>query len=287
MSSLKISLVQYPTDNFISFDQFIEKHDAWIEKAAAEKPDLLIFPELASLDLVDFKSPLDHQWETIGTGLAEKYFSYIKSQAQKRGFWILGSSFPVKKFDGFYNVAPLYSPQGFEVLQDKIFLTPEEKNEWRWHSGHELHTFYFKGAKTCILICHDSEFPVISQKLSEIQPEILLVPSMTGDQAGVHRVRWCSQSRAIEHHCFAVVTGITDEGPGTREYVGQAALCTPQNPYFPTEVALGPLNKEALISYTLDMDLLKKTRADRDLVFPTRDQLARDLEQLKIIKKER
>ncbi len=279
----RMGLVQFPVAEKQTEEVFFAKARSYIEEAKSQNLDMLIFPELASLDVVDFDAPLEPQWEVVSTSFAQKYFSFFQEISKEVPFTILAGTTPLKTAAGIVNQGKIYH-QGVEILtQDKMYMTPEEDCVWKWTSTSDIHVFNWQGIRTAMLICHDSEFPDISQKLLEAEIEMLLVPSMTTDVPGLNRVRWCSMARSVEHHMYTLVTGTTDAYEGQGAYVGQAAFITPQNPFYPTEPQLGPYNKGALVTYELDFELLRKTRSERSLVNPRRDTQIRRFE-LKVLK---
>src|SRR5690606_26365728 len=85
------------------------------------------------------------------------------------------------------NTAIFSNKNGEITLQDKLFLTPWEGKQG-WSNGKKLHFIDVNGVKAVILICHDSEFPLISQAISKATPELIIVPSMTDDLYGYNRV---------------------------------------------------------------------------------------------------
>lgn len=279
----RMGLVQFPVAEKQTEEVFFNKVQAYIEEAKSQSLDMLIFPELASLDVLNFTAPLEPQWKTVSTSFAKKYFSYFQEQSKNVPFAILAGTTPVETSEGIVNQGKIFN-QGEEIVtQNKMYMTPEEDVVWKWTSTSDIHVFDWQGIRTAMLICHDSEFPDISQKLLDAEIELLLVPSMTTDVAGLNRVRWCSMARSVEHHAYTLVTGTTDSREGQGDYVGQAAFITPQNPFYPSEVQLGPYNVGALVTFELDFELLRKTRSERGLVNPRRDTQIRRFD-LKVLK---
>jgi predicted amidohydrolase len=271
----KIGLVQFPVEEARNEADFFMKCESYFAEAKAQSLDMLVFPELTCLDLVDFNAPLEKQWQYLSTDFAEKYFDYIRENSKWVKFAILAGSTPVLVDGKTVNRTILFE-RGQEIaVQDKVYMTPEEELVWNWTSTAKLNVFEWRGIKSTILICHDSEFADISNLLSSNDVELFIVPSMTSDVWGLNRVRWCSKARAIEHHSYVLITGTVDSKKDQNSYVGQAALVTPQNPYFPPEIALGPFNSAALVSFEIDIELLRKSRGERNLVNPRRDLQAR------------
>lgn len=267
----RIGLVQFPVAEKQPQLSFFDKIRSFVKDAESLSLDMLVFPELASLDVVDFEAPLEPQWQFLSTYFAKDYFDLFLEISKDLPFSILAGTTPVRSPLGILNQAKIFEKGTDYLTQNKLYMTPEEDLVWNWRSTSELQIFNWRGVRTAILICHDSEFPDVSLSLMESEVELLLVPSMTTDVAGLNRVRWCSMARAIEHHAYALITGTTDAYKGQGAYVGQAAFITPQNQFYPQAVQLGPYNESALVVFELDFELLRKTRAERTLVNPRRD----------------
>jgi predicted amidohydrolase len=87
-----------------------------------------------------------------------------------------------------------------------------------------------------ILICYDSEFPLLARRLVEAGAEILLVPSCTDSLAGFTRVRVGAMARALENQCITVqapTVGLAEWCPAVDENVGRAAIYGPPDRGFP------------------------------------------------------
>ena len=82
----------------------------------------------------------------------------------------------------------LCTPDGRTRYQDKIVMTRFERELWNISGGRELEVFDIPGAKVGVLICYDSEFPLLARQLCESGADILIVPGCTDTEAGYHRV---------------------------------------------------------------------------------------------------
>jgi len=272
---VKIGMVQFPIEEGRSEKEFYQKCNFYFSEAQKQAVDMLVFPELACLDIVDFKADLPKQWQYLTETFTPQYFDYIRKRSQEVNLTVLTGSAPILENGKTLNRAILFENGEPLVVQDKVYMTPEEELVWKWTSTAKLNVFEWKGIKSTILICHDSEFADISHTLSSNDVELFIVPSMTSDIWGLNRVRWCSKARAVEHHSYVLITGTVDSKKDQNSYVGQAALVTPQNPNFPPDIALGPFNIAALVAFEIDMELLRKSRSERTLVNPRRDLQAR------------
>jgi predicted amidohydrolase len=278
MNTLSFSLIQFPIHGEQSYDSFWAKHLQFFdfELKRSEKPQLIIFPELVALDLVDFSKEIEPQWKTIATEIHPRYLQDLKFWSRQHGIDVLSGSLPAldPKTGRYFNQCSLIKDGALLKSQNKVYLTPEEKT-WNWASGLGVEAFDYRGIKTAILICHDSEFSDLSVGLAEQKPELLLVPSMTHDIYGIHRVRWCSQARSVEHHCYSLVTGTVESENQKQEYAGQAAVITPQNSFHTSDVLLGPYNQRASIFGSLNFERLRQSRSFPESIYPARDYLAR------------
>ncbi len=74
-------------------------------------------------------------------------------------------------------------------------MTPFER-DWGISGGAPLRVFDTALGKIAVLICYDSEFPLLARALAEAGAEVILVPSCTERVSGFHRVRTGSMARA-------------------------------------------------------------------------------------------
>ncbi|MGH6946277.1 MAG: nitrilase-related carbon-nitrogen hydrolase [Kiloniellales bacterium] len=98
------------------------------------------------------------------------------------------------------NRAHLLLPDGRVISQDKLCLTPGERNPQAWNLGvgDEIAITEWNGLRVATLICLDIELPALSCLLAERDIDLLLVPSMTEKLSGHARVFSCAKARAVE-----------------------------------------------------------------------------------------
>jgi predicted amidohydrolase len=282
---LAVAAVQYPIRGGLDVTELLARIEHFAAEAQAGGAELVVFPELVVLDLLESAVPVigqgaaqaqdaeATQLRRIAREVTPRYFEEIQSSSRRLGVAILGGSAPRETSGGgIVNTALLAFPDGQRVLQDKLFLTPDEA-AWGWTYGDRLRVFDAPWGRSTILICYDSQFPSLSQQLSEAAPELILIPSMTSDH-GFFRVRWAAQARAIEHHAYVVVVGTVDAEPTPDGYHGQAAFLTPQDSGFAGVLAEGPRNREAIVHAKLDLAQLRRSRRAAGL-YAARDQVGR------------
>ena len=83
-------------------------------------------------------------------------------------------------------------------------MTRFENEDWGIVAGDRLNVFVTPLGRLAVLICYDSEFPLLARAAVEAGAQVLLVPSCTETMRGYWRVRLGSQARALEGQCYAV-----------------------------------------------------------------------------------
>lgn len=258
MSKVQVSAIQFPLQEKVSSEQFLKKVEHYIDQSL--DCDLVVFPELFSTEIIqiDENSSYHNQLRDHAINFTPEYITWLQVQAQSKKINILGGTVPRIVEEKIYNTAVLVLNSGEILLQDKLYLTPDEKS-WHLTPGTTLNIFDTKIGKLVINICFDSEIPEISNLLVSEQPEIILIPSWTSTLSGLNRVEWSARARAVEHYAYVVKTG-TVPGNSMTEPFGQAAIISPQETGFPTDIIHGPINRPSIVKGELDLSLLRSMR---------------------------
>jgi predicted amidohydrolase len=125
----------------------------------------------------------------------------VRPLARKYGLGLLAGTLPAPDGNGGYlNRAHLFLPDGREIRQDKLCLTPAERDPAAWclQIGRDVAVVEWEGLRFATLICLDIELPALAARLSPLDLDLILVPSMTSKLSGFHRVFGCARARAIE-----------------------------------------------------------------------------------------
>ena len=85
-------------------------------------------------------------------------------------------------------------------------MTRFEREEWGVIGGGPLQVFDTELGRIGILICYDSEFPLLGRALRDC--DIICVPSVTEAMAGYWRVRIGSMARALENQCVTAMSSV-------------------------------------------------------------------------------
>lgn len=267
----KAAVAAYPIDWFESWGECQAKLTEWVSIAADRGAKLLVFPEYAAMELAslagkEIAADLSLQIDAVGQ-LVNQVNQLHESLASEFDCHILSGSMPVRlSANKVVNRAHFFSPKGCLGYQDKLIMTRFEREQWFIQSGETLTVFDTLLGRIGVLICYDSEFPILGRRLAEQGVEILLVPSCTDALAGYWRVRIGAMARALENQCFvlqAPTVGNAQWSPAVDENVGAAAIYGPPDVGFPATgvIAEGGLNQSGWVYADIDV---KKVLAVRE-----------------------
>jgi predicted amidohydrolase len=168
---IKVALVQYEVRraDYSSEARFAASVGGLTAQAAAEGAKIVLFPEYINVFLAAV--PLAGQLTR-----AESLPEYLRMQsadtraimdrvwgrlARRHKLWILAGSSFVAEGAKLYNRAFVYGPDGqVAYRQDKVFLTPFEKETVRLSPGHiaEARVFEAAGVDVALTLCRDTFF---------------------------------------------------------------------------------------------------------------------------------
>jgi predicted amidohydrolase len=269
---MKVATAAYPTEFLRDWQAYVDKISAWVAEAAGSGADLLVFPEYGAMELATLAGrDAAFDLEACIHAVAERVpaaDALHSDLAGRYGVHILAASAPVldpQVAARPVNRARLFTPGGGMGVQDKQVMTRFEREDWDIVPGGPLRLFDTALGKIGILICYDSEFPLLGRALSEA--EILLVPSVTEALSGHSRVRIGAQARALEAQCVAVmssVVGIAEWSQVIDESVGRGGVFGPPDRGFPATgvLAEGVLNQPGWTYADVDLAAVAQVRAD-------------------------
>ncbi len=246
----------------------------WVAQGAATGASLLVFPEYAAIEQAacfgpDVYSDLQKTLHTVAE-LAASRVAFHLDLARENDVHILVGSGPVLKSDGrFVNAAQLVTPHGLVGEQEKIVMTPFER-DWGISGGGPLRVFDTDLGMLAILICYDSEFPLLGRALTEAGAEVVLVPSCTERVSGFHRVRTGCMARALENSIVTVQSPTVGDAlwsPAVDRNEGSAGIFVPsEHGVSDTGVlAEGPLSQPAWVTATIDLERLHRVRTTGEM----------------------
>lgn len=294
---MKIATAAYSLDFFDSWEAYEDKMTRWVAEATKQGANLLVFPEYGAMELAslagkEIAGELEGSLLAVAERMSRAQETIVKL-ARDYGVYILAPSGPV--FDGTHprpvNRAYFYTPEGRSGHQDKQIMTRFEREDWNVSSGGLLSVFETKLGKIGVLICYDSEFPLLARSLAEAGAEILLCPSATENLAGYTRVKVGAMARALENQCVTVhapTVGHVPWCPPVDDNVGAAAIYGPPDKGFPLNgiLAQGDMSAPGWVYATVSLQAIHEVRADGGVLnfqhWPEQDARMRHVTQLSL-----
>jgi predicted amidohydrolase/GNAT superfamily N-acetyltransferase len=275
---IRVCAVQYRVRRITTWDEFRHQVEFFVQTAEEYHCHFLVFPELFTVQLFNTmkKGLTSVQAISALADLTDKYRAMFVDLARKCGLFIVGGSHPVHVNGHIRNVAHLFTPSGNFYTQDKLHVTPNEREEYGIQPGDALRVFDTGHARIAILVCYDVEFPELSRVLTLAGAEVFFVPYSTDERRAYMRVRYAAQAAAVENVVYTVLSGNVGNLPEVDNFLinyGQAIICTPSDFPFPPDAiaAQADSNSETVIISDLDLGALEQAR-EMGSVRPLRDR---------------
>lgn len=267
---MKVATAAYNLDWLDSWAQYEDKLNLWVSRAAGQGAELLVFPEygameLSTLDGSEVAGDLERSVRAVSDRM-EDVQNLHSRLAKAYKTYILGASAPVVDGnDRPVNRAAFYAPDGSCDHQDKQIMTRFEREDWDIAPGGPLKLFDTALGKIGVLICYDSEFPLLGRALSEA--DLILAPSCTEALSGYWRVRIGAMSRALENQCVTVMASLVGNNEWSEAVdmnTGTGGVFGPPDKGFPATgvLAEGTLNQPGWTYADVDLSAIAEVRAD-------------------------
>lgn len=265
---VKIATAAYPMDVLETWADYEAKIARWVAEAVGEGAELLLFPEYGAMELAtlaglevagDLEASLHAVSERVGQ--ADALHARL---ARDHGVHICAASAPVfAGGDRPVNRARVFAPSGEMSHQDKQIMTKFERDPWGVVPGDPLSLFDTDLGRIGILICYDSEFPLLGRALRDV--DLLLVPSCTETLAGYWRVRIGAMARALENQCVAVMASTVGDAAWSEAVdtnTGAGGVFGPPDLGFPPTgvLAEGELNCPGWTYAEVDLTSVERVR---------------------------
>lgn len=285
---IRIASAQYPITMHSSFEAWKKHISNWVESAMSEHPDVLLFPEYGSMELVSI-FPLEIQ-QDIQKQVREmqsiypQFCAVFEDLAIQHQVILVAPSFPVEIGMSRVNRVSVFGKKGFIGYQDKLFMTRFENESWKIDSGiKKLTLFEAPWGKFGIQICYDVEFGIGSQLLCNAGATVILAPSCTETLRGATRVHVGARARALENQCYVVVSQTVGEAlwsPAVDINFGYAACYATPDKGFSEEgiEKIGIAQEATWIIAELDFEKIHEVRNDGQVLnFNDQHQIAVNL----------
>ncbi len=267
--TLRVSAAQYPIGQPRDIDEWEHKIRVWVASGTKTGAELLVFPEYAAIEQAACFGPevygdLALTLDKVAALAGDRVKLHCELAAEHKVHILVGSG-PVKKSDGrFVNAAQLVTPSSAVGEQEKIIMTPFER-DWGISAGAPLRLFETTLGNIAILICYDIEFPLLARALAEAGAELLLVPSCTERISGYNRVRTGSMARALENTIATVQSPTVGDAlwsPAVDRNEGAAGVYVPSEHTVSDNgvLAEGTVNVAQWVTATIDLARLSRVR---------------------------
>lgn len=267
VSKARICAVQYRMRHIDSWDDFETQCSFFVDAAANNKVDFVVFPELLTNQLMAVEAgrrPAD-----AVRALAELtpgYLAMFSALSVKHNVNIVGGSqFTVDETGRLRNVAYLFRRDGTIERQARLHVTAEERRWWGVEGGGGLEVFDTDRGRVAILLSYDVQFPELARIAVDRGAQILFVPFTAEDRDAYLRVRYCCQARAVENEVFVAAAGTTGNlpfVPHADTHYARSGIFTPLDITFARDGVAGEAteNVETLVTADVDLELLRRHR---------------------------
>ncbi|MCJ2166283.1 bifunctional GNAT family N-acetyltransferase/carbon-nitrogen hydrolase family protein [Pseudodesulfovibrio sp. S3-i] len=263
----RVCAAQYQMRKITSWEELRQSVEFFVVTANTYHCHFLVLPELFTAQMFSAMPP---EWDSRRAvrelaGMTDQYLDMFRELATQYNLHIIGGSHPVLREGKLYNVAHLFTPTGNVYTQDKLHITPGEREEWGIHPGEGLSVFQTSLGRIAIQVCYDIEFPEVSRLLALAGAEVIFVPFSTDEKRAYMRVRATAQARAIENSIYTVIAANVGNLYGVRTYLlnyGQSAVFAPSDFAFPIPSLSGEADPgvETVVIADLDFASLSQVR---------------------------
>lgn len=277
ISKVRMAAVQFPELDHQSKNDFIEMVGHYIDDAAKKQVNIILFPELLTLNLLDNSNhPTIKQLREI-VGFFNQYRDYLKSKAVSSGMIIIGGTTITEKENKFYNTAIVAFPSGEIKTVDKTLLTPWElSNHITGVGKSQPLSFNTPWGTAVVLICYEAESAEILSNISSLNPSLVFIPSNTSGLDGLERVHIAAKYIAMAQFAYTLLTGVTSGRPTgkiTGDVVGQAVFSTPIQTGYPLTAKYGLFNQPELLLIDANISKITHDKLLPQTTFPSRDYI--------------
>ncbi|HET8940797.1 MAG TPA: bifunctional GNAT family N-acetyltransferase/carbon-nitrogen hydrolase family protein [Rudaea sp.] len=260
---VRVCATQYDQRRIATFDDFAEQIEYFADSASSYDSHLLLFPEFVTAQLFSTMERGTKLPDAVAqlVAMAPRIDALFQDLAIRHRLHLVSGTTPVLTERGLRNVAHLYTPSGASYTQEKLHVTPAEREYWGIMPGDGIKVFETAIGRLAIVVCYDIEFPELTRMLVEHGVDIILNPFATDERKSYLRVRYCAQARAVENMVYVVMSGNVgglSRSPSMFLNYGQAAICTPSDFAFPMDgiAAEGIVNTQTVVVADLDLGAL-------------------------------
>ncbi|MBT2683620.1 carbon-nitrogen family hydrolase [Bacillus sp. ISL-37] len=246
---------------FGNSEQNYKKATELIDKANAQKPDIIVLPELWTTGY-----DLDHLKDTAEEE-AQEAKVFFKDAAVKYNSHFIGGSVANKTEAGIENTLLVFDKNGEQAgIYSKLHLFKLMDEHLYLAAGKEKGLFSLDGHKFAGLICYDIRFPEWVRAHALHGVEAMFVVAEWPIQRLEHW-RALLIARAIENQCFVIACNRAGSDPNNR-FAGHSMIIGPWGDV----IAEGGEGEEILLA-EIDLDEVKEARGKIPIFADRRPEL--------------
>jgi predicted amidohydrolase len=256
----------------VSFEQFGQQCEYFVDVASDYKCDFLLFPEGLTTQLLTLVKP-----ERPGLAMRKlseytpQYLNLFSNLAVKYNINIIGGTHFTVENERLYNIAYLFRRDGTLGKQYTRHITKDETHWWGLQGGDSIEVFDTDRGKISIQVSHDIAFPEVSRIAAEKGAQIFFVPFSADDRPSYLRIRYCAQARAVENHGYVVLAGSVGNLPSVENldiHYAQSGIYTPSDIPFERDAIAAECtpNTEMLVFEDIDLEQTKSHRKSGGLL---------------------
>lgn len=217
---MKISCIQMDV-KLAAPEENHERAEELIRKAAAQKPDVILLPELWDVGFF----PKENLKELADPDCT-RVKAHIGALAKELGINIVAGSVACLRGDRVYNTACVFDRQGQLLAQyDKTHLFSPMGEDDYFSKGDHICRFQMDGHDVGILICYDIRFPELTRAMTVPGLELLFMVSQWPDVRVPH-LQVLTQARAIENQMYLACCNACGKADQT-QYGGNSSIIDP------------------------------------------------------------
>jgi predicted amidohydrolase len=187
---VRVCAAQYGQRRISSFEYFADQIEYFAQSAATCDSHLLLFPEFVTAQLYSTFTrgiALLDAMEQLAA-LAPRIDALFREVPMRHRLHVVGGTTPVRTDKGMRNVAHLYTPSGGSYTQEKLHITPAEREYRSITPGDRVKVFETALGRPAIVVCYDIKFPELVRMLVENGADIILNPFATDERKSCPRV---------------------------------------------------------------------------------------------------
>ncbi|MFT3972042.1 MAG: nitrilase-related carbon-nitrogen hydrolase [Amaricoccus sp.] len=260
---MKLAAAAFPIEWHSRWNDYVGKLRVWVRTAAGQGAEVLVFPQLAALELASLAGPdnakdPDRAIEAV-TARLKDVDDLHASLAREFRVMICAATGPVRlRSGGTVDRARLFGPDGSVGHQDRLTVDPDEP--LRLDAGDTARVFETGLGGIGVLVGADLTRPEIARAMVEAGAGLLLAPGAADIPRGVARLRIAARARAAETGvpvAAAMTIGTVDWLPAARAGYGAAGIYVPPAPGLPDDgvFAMGKVDTPGWTFAELDLAL--------------------------------